>query len=80
MIRGASIETAKLGKLIRKCRQQRKIILKELCDTAGISVGYPQVEQGHATPPLGKLDQISHSLDQWLDYLWTSQNRGNAVS
>lgn len=78
---GASIEPAKLGKLIRKCRQQRKMTLKELCDTAGISVGYlSQVERGNATPSLGTLAQISHALDLGLDYFVARPKPGDAVS
>ena len=48
------LERAELGNLIRKCRQKRKLTLKELCDKAGVSVGYlSQVERGNATPSLG---------------------------
>lgn len=69
MIGGPSIKPAKLGQLIRKCRQQRNMTLKELCDNAGISVGYlSQVERGNATPSLGTLAQISHTLGLGLDY------------
>ena len=43
--------------------------LQELCDAAGISVGYlSQVERDHATPSLGTLAQIARSLDVGVDY------------
>ncbi|QUJ76806.1 helix-turn-helix transcriptional regulator [Sulfitobacter albidus] len=75
------IEPAKLGQLIRKCRQQRKLTLKELCDKAGMSVGYlSQVERGNATPSLGTLAQISHALDLGLDYFVARPKPGDAVS
>ncbi len=81
MIGGGSIEPAKLGQMIRKCRQQRKLTLKELCDNAGISVGYlSQVERGNATPSLGTLAQISHALDLGLDYFVARPKPGDAVS
>lgn len=81
MIGGASIEPAKLGQLIRKCRQQRKLTLTELCDKAGMSVGYlSQVERGNATPSLGTLAQISHALGLGLDYFVARPKPGDAVS
>mgnify|MGYP001817293809 CR=1 FL=1 len=81
MIGGESLEPVKLGQLIRKCRQQRKMTLKELCDNAGISVGYlSQVERGNATPSLGTLAQISHALDLGLDYFVARPKPADAVS
>lgn len=75
------LERAKLGNLIRKCRQKRKLTLKELCDKAGVSVGYlSQVERGNATPSLGTLAQIARALDLGLDYFVTRPKPGDAVS
>ena len=75
------LERAKLGNLIRKCRQKRKLTLKELCDRAGVSVGYlSQVERGNATPSLGTLAQIARALDLGLDYFVTRPKPGDAVS
>lgn len=75
------IELSNLGQLIRKCRQQRKLTLKELCDKAGMSVGYlSQVERGNATPSLGTLAQISHALDLGPDYFIARPKPGDAVS
>ena len=75
------IEQAKLGNLIRKCRQKRRLTLKELCDKAGVSVGYlSQVERGNATPSLGTLAQIARALDLGLDYFVTRPKPGDAVS
>ena len=63
------IQPAELGILIRKCRQQRKLTLKDLCDKAGVSVGYlSQVENGNATPSLGTMAQIANALGLRLDY------------
>lgn len=81
MMASDQIETAKLGNLIRKCRQQRKLTLKELCDRAGVSVGYlSQVERGNATPSLGSLAQIARGLDLGLDYFVTRPKPGDAVT
>lgn len=75
------IERAKLGNVIRKCRQKRKLTLKELCDKAGVSVGYlSQVERGNASPSLGTLAQIARALDLGLDYFVTRPKPGDAVS
>lgn len=75
------IEPAKLGQLIRKCRQRRNLTLKELCEKAGMSVGYlSQVERGNATPSLGTLAQISHALDLGLDYFVARPKPGDSVS
>ncbi|MBT3143383.1 XRE family transcriptional regulator [Phaeobacter gallaeciensis] len=81
MIASEKIEPAKLGNLIRKCRQKRKLTLKELCDKAGVSVGYlSQVERGNATPSLGTLAQIARALDLGLDYFVITPKPGDAVS
>ena len=59
----------KVGALIRARRQQLRKTLQELCDAAGISVGYlSQVERDHATPSLGTLAQIARSLDVGINY------------
>ena len=59
----------KVGALIRARRRQLHMTLQELCDAAGISVGYlSQVERDHATPSLGTLAQIARSLDVGVDY------------
>lgn len=81
MLKGDQAELTKLGQLIRKCRQQRKLTLKDLCDTAGVSVGYlSQVERGNAMPSLGTLAQIAHGLDLGLDYFLARPKPGDAVS
>lgn len=75
------IEPARLGQLIRKCRQQRKLTLKALCDKAGVSVGYlSQVERGNATPSLGTLAQIAYALDLGLDYFVARPRPGDFVT
>lgn len=59
----------KVGALIRARRQQLRLTLQDLCDAAGISVGYlSQVERDRATPSLGTLAQIARSLDVGVDY------------
>ncbi|WP_269930197.1 helix-turn-helix domain-containing protein [Aminobacter sp. HY435] len=59
----------KIGALIRARRRQLSLTLQELCDAAGISVGYlSQVERDHATPSLGTLAQLARSLDVGVDY------------
>jgi len=68
---GKSVASAqpKVGALIRARRRQLQMTLQELCDAAGISVGYlSQVERDHATPSLGTLAQIARSLDVGVDY------------
>lgn len=59
----------KVGALIRARRRQLQMTLQELCDAAGISVGYlSQVERDLATPSLGTLAQIARSLDVGVDF------------
>jgi transcriptional regulator with XRE-family HTH domain len=59
----------KVGALIRARRRGLHLTLQELCDAAGISVGYlSQVERDHATPSLGTLAQIARGLDVGVDY------------
>lgn len=75
------IEPARLGQLIRKSRQQRKLTLQALCDASGISVGYlSQVERGNATPSLGTLAQIAYALDLGLDYFVAHPRPGDFVT
>lgn len=65
----AATSQPKVGALIRARRRQLGMTLQELCDAAGISVGYlSQVERDHATPSLGTLAQIARSLDVAVDY------------
>jgi transcriptional regulator with XRE-family HTH domain len=64
-----SAHQPKVGALIRARRRALDMTLQELCDAAGISVGYlSQVERDHATPSLGTLAQIARSLDVGVDY------------
>ena len=59
----------RVGALIRARRRRLHMTLQELCDAAGISVGYlSQVERDLATPSLGTLAQIARSLDLGVDY------------
>ncbi len=81
MLKADQIELEKLGGLIRKCRQQRNLTLKELCESAGVSVGYlSQVERGNAMPSLGTLAQIAHAFDLGLEYFLARPKPGDAVS
>lgn len=67
--KSAASSQPKVGALIRARRRQLHMTLQELCDAAGISVGYlSQVERDHATPSLGTLAQIARSLDVGVDY------------
>lgn len=67
--KSAASSQPKVGALIRARRRQLSMTLQELCDAAGISVGYlSQVERDHATPSLGTLAQIARSLDVGVDY------------
>jgi len=59
----------KVGALIRARRRQLHMTLQEICEAAGISMGYlSQVERDQATPSLGTLAQIARSLDVGMDY------------
>jgi transcriptional regulator with XRE-family HTH domain len=75
------METAqpKVGALIRARRRQLQMTLQEICDAAGISLGYlSQVERDHATPSLGTLAQIARSLDVGMDYFIATPSIENA--
>jgi transcriptional regulator with XRE-family HTH domain len=59
----------KIGALIRARRRKLNLTLYDVSAAAGISVGYlSQVERDQATPSLGTLAQIAHSLDVGMDY------------
>jgi transcriptional regulator with XRE-family HTH domain len=67
--KSAASSQPKVGALIRARRRQLHMTLQELCDAAGISVGYlSQVERDQATPSLGTLAQLAKSLDVGVDY------------
>jgi transcriptional regulator with XRE-family HTH domain len=58
-----------VGSVIRARRRQMHMTLQELCDAAGISVGYlSQVERDQATPSLGTLAHIARALKVGVDY------------
>jgi transcriptional regulator with XRE-family HTH domain len=80
---GAAIESAqpKVGALIRARRRQLRMTLQEICDAAGISVGYlSQVERDQATPSLGTLAQIARSLDVGMDYFIATPSAEDALT
>jgi transcriptional regulator with XRE-family HTH domain len=80
---GAAIETAqpKVGALIRARRRQLGMTLQEICDAAGISLGYlSQVERDQATPSLGTLAQIARSLDVGMDYFIATPSVESALT
>ena len=59
----------RVGALIRARRRQLHMTLQEICEAAGISMGYlSQVERDQATPSLGTLAQIARGLDVGMDY------------
>src|SRR6188472_2793724 len=65
----ADFTQPKVGALIRARRRQLHMTLQEICEAAGISMGYlSQVERDQATPSLGTLAQIARSLDVGMDY------------
>lgn len=71
----------KIGAMIRARRRQLQMTLQDICDAAGISVGYlSQVERDHATPSLGTLAQISRSLDVGMDYFISTPNVEDALT
>ncbi|MBA8903477.1 MULTISPECIES: XRE family transcriptional regulator [unclassified Phyllobacterium] len=71
----------KIGAMIRARRRQLQLTLQEICDAAGISVGYlSQVERDHATPSLGTLAQISRSLNVGMDYFIATPNVEDALT
>ena len=79
----AAIESAqpKVGALIRARRRQLRMTLQEICDAAGISVGYlSQVERDQATPSLGTLAQIARSLDVGMDYFIATPSAEDALT
>jgi transcriptional regulator with XRE-family HTH domain len=80
---GAAIETTqpKVGALIRARRRQLGMTLQEICDAAGISLGYlSQVERDQATPSLGTLAQIARSLDVGMDYFIATPSVESALT
>ena len=73
--------TPKVGALIRARRRQMKMTLQQLCDTAGISVGYlSQVERDHATPSLGSLAQIARALDVGIEFFIATPSARDALT
>ncbi|WP_448951490.1 helix-turn-helix domain-containing protein [Labrys neptuniae] len=71
----------KVGALIRARRRQLQLTLQDICAAAGISVGYlSQVERDQATPSLGTLAQIAHSLDVGMDYFIAAPSSEDRVT
>lgn len=71
----------KVGALIRARRRQLHKTLQEICDAAGISMGYlSQVERDQATPSLGTLAQIARSLDVGVDYFISTPSAEDALT
>ncbi len=70
-----------LGPLLRKRRRLLGLTLRQLCDRAGLSVGYlSQVENDKAVPTLGTLAQIASALDIGLDYFVAQPEPADALS
>ncbi len=70
-----------LGPLLRKRRRLLGLTLRQLCDRAGISVGYlSQVENDKGVPTLGTLAQIAAALDVGLDYFVAQPEPADALS
>ena len=71
----------KVGALIRARRRQLHLTLRDICEAAGITPGYlSQVERDLATPSLGTLAQIAHSLNVGVDYFIASPGSGDALT
>lgn len=74
-------EHPRVGAIIRARRRQMQMTLKELGDSAGVSVGYlSQVERDHATPSLGTLAQVARALDVGIDYFIATPNARAALT
>ena len=70
-----------LGPLLRKRRRQLGLTLRQLCERAGLSVGYlSQVENDKAVPTLGTLAQIAAGLEVGLDYFVAQPKPADALS
>ena len=70
-----------LGPLLRKRRRQLGLTLRQLCDRAGLSVGYlSQVENDKAVPTLGTLAQLAAGLEVGLDYFVAQPKPADALS
>jgi len=79
--KSAATTQPRVGALIRARRQQLRMTLQELCEAAGISVGYlSQVERDHATPSLGTLAQIARSLDLGVDYFISTPSKEDGMT
>lgn len=79
-IRNATAQP-QIGAMIRARRRQLQMTLQEICDAAGISVGYlSQVERNQATPSLGTLAQIAHSLGVGMDYFIATPTTEDALT
>ncbi len=71
----------KVGALIRARRRQLHMTLRDICEAAGITPGYlSQVERDLATPSLGTLAQIAHSLNVGVDYFIASPGANDALT
>lgn len=71
----------KVGALIRARRRQLQLTLRDICEAAGITPGYlSQVERDLATPSLGTLAQIAHSLNVGIDYFIASPGSEDALT
>ena len=70
-----------VGSLIRARRRQMHMTLQDLCEQAGISVGYlSQVERDQATPSLGTLAHIARALKVGVDYFIATPDIENSLT
>lgn len=77
----ASLETARVGALIRARRHTLHMTLQELGQGSGVSVGYlSQVERDQATPSLGTLGAIARTLGVGVDYFIAAPSTQDALT
>lgn len=70
-----------LGSRLRKRRRQMGLTLQEMCDRAGLSVGYlSQLERDKAVPTLATLAQIARAMDVSVDFFVSTHKPTDAFS
>ncbi len=77
----AADATPQLGPRLRKRRRQMGLTLQEMCDRAGLSVGYlSQLERDKAVPTLATLAQIARAMDVSVDFFVSTHKPTDALS
>ena len=76
----AIVETEELGRRIRKLRMDRRMTLKQVERSAGLSATHlSEIERGRTSPTIGALVRIARALEKDTSYFIERDERGDVA-